>query len=55
MIMNSSTDVIRFGETRVAAYVREFAPGVVMLTTTSALEPGPYVFRADTGYELTCD
>jgi hypothetical protein len=55
MIMNGSPDVIRFGETRVAAYVREFAPGVVMLTTTSPLDPGPYVFSADTGYELTCE
>ena len=55
LIMGSSPDTIRFGETRVAAYVRQFGPGDVLLTTTAALEPGPYVFNADTGYELTCE
>jgi hypothetical protein len=44
---------LRFGETRVAAYVRQVSPGCFMLTTTSSLEPGPYAFNADTGYELT--
>jgi hypothetical protein len=46
-------DVLRFGETRVAAYVRQVSPGCVMLTSTSGLEAGPYAFNADTGYELT--
>jgi hypothetical protein len=46
-------DSLRLGETRVAAFVRQVAPGCFMLTTTSSLEPGPYAFNADTGYELT--
>jgi hypothetical protein len=55
MIRGGSPDTVRFGETRMAAYVRQVGPGDVLLTTTSSLEPGPYVFRADTGYELTCE
>jgi hypothetical protein len=43
----------RFGDNRLSAYVRQVAPGCIMLTTTSALEPGPYVLNADRGYELT--
>lgn len=43
----------RFGDNRLSAYVRQIAPGFIMLTTTSALEPGPYVLNADRGYELT--
>jgi hypothetical protein len=43
----------RFGDNRLAAYVRQVAPGFILLTTTSALEPGPYVLNADRGYELT--
>ena len=46
-------NTLRFGETRVAAYVRQVSPGCFMLTTTSSLEPGPYAFNADSGYELT--
>jgi hypothetical protein len=44
---------IRFGEQRLAAYVRQVAPGATMLTTTSAISAGPYVFNAGAGYELT--
>jgi hypothetical protein len=47
LIMRPSPDTISFGETRLAAYVRQAAAGCVLLTTTSALEPGPYVFNAD--------
>jgi hypothetical protein len=45
----------RFGYSRLPAYVRQVAPGFIMLTTTSALEPGPYVLNADQGYELIQD
>jgi hypothetical protein len=55
LIMRPSPDTISFGETRLAAYVRQAAAGCVLLTTTSALEPGPYVFNADTAYELTLE
>jgi hypothetical protein len=44
---------IRFGEQRLAAYVRSPAPGYILYTTTGVLAPGPYAFKADTGYELT--
>lgn len=52
-VMGGAGERIRFGESRLSAYVRQVAPGLVMLTTTSALEPGPYVLNADRGYELT--
>jgi hypothetical protein len=55
LVMRPTPETISFGETRAAAYVRTAAPGCTLLTTTSALEPGPYVFNADTGYELTID
>jgi hypothetical protein len=51
-IMGNSPTKIRFGEQRLAAYVRQVAPTAILLTTTSALAPGPYVFNADVGYEL---
>jgi hypothetical protein len=54
-ILGSAPGAVRFGETRIAAYVRQVASGSVVLTTTSVLEPGPYVLNADTGYELTCE
>ena len=54
-ILGGAPDAIRFGETRVAAYVRQVSEGKILLTTTSPVEPGPYVFNADTGYELTCE
>jgi hypothetical protein len=44
---------MRFGEQRLAAYVRRPAPGYILLTTTGVLAPGPYAFNADAGYELT--
>ena len=44
---------IRFGERRMAAFVRRPAPGYILLTTTGTLAPGSYAFRADQGYELT--
>jgi hypothetical protein len=46
---------IRIGEQRLAAYVREAGPGCTLFTSTSTLAPGPYVFNADTAYELTQD
>lgn len=48
-----STTKIRFGDQRVAAYVRRVGPGVVLLTTTSAPTPGAYAVNADGGYEFT--
>jgi len=48
-----STDRIRFGERRLAAYVRQVAPGAILLTTTTAPAPGAYVLNADVGYEMT--
>jgi hypothetical protein len=45
----------RLGDSRLSAYVRRVAPGFIMLTTTCALEPGPYALIADQGYELTLD
>jgi hypothetical protein len=52
VIVSGSPTKIRFGKRRLAAYVRHVAPGFTLLTTTSALPPGPYVFNADAGYEL---
>lgn len=52
-VMGGLGDKVRFGYARLSAYVREVAPGCIMLTTTSALAPGPYVLNADRGYELT--
>jgi len=52
-IAGDSPAKILFGERRLAAYVRQVASGSILLTTTSAPAPGPYVFRADVGYELT--
>lgn len=47
---------IRFAGLSLAAYVRKIAPGLVLFTTTSpTLPPGPYVFNADGGYELTVE
>jgi hypothetical protein len=43
---------VRFGEKRLSAYVRQIAPGYILLTTTSAVAPGSYVLNADRGYEL---
>jgi hypothetical protein len=51
-VLDGSPDAIRFGEQRMAAYVRQVAPGYTVLTTTSTLAPGPYAFNADRGYEL---
>jgi hypothetical protein len=45
----------RFGENRISAYVRQVAPGYIMLTTTPTLDPGPYALIADRGYELIQD
>jgi len=52
-ILGGPAGAIRFGEQRAAAYVRRAGPGSVLLTTTSALAPGPYAFNADVAYELT--
>ncbi len=46
---------IRFAGQSPAAYVRKVAPGLMLFTATSALPPGPYVFNADSGYELTVE
>ncbi len=43
---------IRFGDQRVAAYVRQVAPRSFLLTTTSAVPLGSYVLNAGAGYEL---
>ena len=51
-IIGGSSTKIRFGEQRLAAYVREVASGSILLTTTVAPAPGSYVFNADAGYEL---
>jgi hypothetical protein len=52
-LMGDAPTMIRFGEQRLAAYVRQIAPNAMLFTTTSPLPPGPYVFKADAGYELT--
>jgi hypothetical protein len=52
-LLGDSPTRIRFGEQRLAAFIRQIAPGSILLTTTSPLAPGPYVFKADVGYELT--
>ena len=52
-IDNGPLTEIRFGERKLAAYVRRAAPGCLLLTSTGPLAPGPYAFNADTGYELT--
>ena len=52
VILCDSPTRIRFGEQRLAAYVREVASGSILLTTTVAPAPGAYVFNADAGYEL---
>jgi hypothetical protein len=51
-IVGGSPTKIRLGRQRLPAYVRQVAPDAILLTTTSALAPGPYVFNADAGYEL---
>lgn len=50
-----STTRIRFGDQRLAAYVRRVGTGFVLLTTTSAPAPGVYAVNADGGYEFTQD
>ena len=52
-IRNGPTSEIRFGERRMAGYVRRASPGYLLFTSTSPLSAGPYAFIADTGYELT--
>jgi hypothetical protein len=52
-ILGGTPGEIRFGAQRVAGFPRQAGPGYILFTTTSALEPGPYVFNADMGYELT--
>jgi hypothetical protein len=47
--------VVRIGEQRLAAYVRDAGTGYTLFTSTSTLAPGSYVFNADTAYELTQD
>ena len=54
-LMGDAPTMIRFGEQRPAAYVRQVAPNAILFTTTSPLPPGPYVFKADVGYELTLE
>lgn len=51
-IAGNSSAGIRFGDQRVAAYVRSVAPNAVLLTTTSATQPGNYIVNAGVGYEL---
>jgi hypothetical protein len=55
VIKDGPTTDIRFGERRLAAYIRRVAPGYLLFTTTSAPAPGPYAFNANGGYELTQD
>jgi hypothetical protein len=52
-LIGGSPAKVRFSGQRLAAYVRQVAPDSILLTTTSTLAPGPYVFNADAGYELT--
>jgi hypothetical protein len=52
-IADSSPTKIRFGEQRLAAYVRRVGPGFILLTTTSAPAAGIYAVNADGGYEFT--
>ena len=51
-IMGDSPTKTRLGDQRLAGYVRPVAPDAILLTSTSGLAPGPYVFNADVGYEL---
>ena len=51
-INGNSPTTIRFGDQRVAAYVRPIVPNAVVLTTTSATPPGTYIVNAGAGYEL---
>ncbi len=51
-ISDSNPEKMRFAALRAPAYVRQVAPGLVLLTTTSTLAPGPYAVNADHGYEL---
>jgi hypothetical protein len=53
VIKNGAAAEIRFGDHRMAAYIRSAGPGYLLFTTTCALAPGPYAFNADGGYELT--
>jgi hypothetical protein len=52
-ILGGASGPVRFGEQRVAAYVRQVGPDSVLLTTTAVLPAGPYAFNAEAGYELT--
>jgi hypothetical protein len=49
----NSTTEIRFGDQRLASFVRRPSTGYILFTTTGVLAPGPYAFNADGGYELT--
>jgi hypothetical protein len=54
-ITENDPEKIRFAALRAPAFVRQVSPGIVLLTTTSTLAPGPYAFNADHGYEMTQD
>lgn len=44
---------VRFGEQRVAAYVRPAGGGAVLFTPTAPLPPGSYALNALAGYEFS--
>lgn len=52
LIRGTSASPLHLGDVPLATYVRPFAPGCLLLTTTAALDPGTYVLGAETGYEL---
>jgi hypothetical protein len=54
-LTSAEPGTVRFAALRAPAFVRQVSPGVILLTTTSTLAPGPYAFDADHGYELIQD
>ena len=52
-IVQAGAGKVRFGEDRVAAFVRKVGARSTLLTTTSSLPAGPYALNAGETYELT--
>jgi hypothetical protein len=51
-ILGEAPARVRFSELGLPSYAREAAPGIILVTTTSAPAPGAYALNADGGYEL---
>jgi len=52
-VRNGPEARIEFGDDRLPVYLRSAGDGRILVTTTAMASPGPYVFIAGAGYELT--